>query len=136
MTQIEIITKELKERKISQKEFCDALHINESTFSTWKLRGSRIPSKHIVSVCNYFNWPSEVLLNCEDETPSNEFYANNSNLIQNNLSNSNNITSNMVISHSNGIESEFFKLFNSLSLSAKAKVISYATELSEGENAE
>lgn len=133
MTQIEKITKELKARGISQKEFCDSLNIGESTFSTWKLRNSRIPSKHIVSVSNFFEWPVEELLKCEEEIQISE---SNSNQINNNMTNSNNISSKMVINQSTGLESEFLESFNKLSFSDKSKVIALVAELSEGENNE
>lgn len=66
MTQIEIVTKELKKRGINQKDFCNDLEIGQSTFSTWKVRNTTIPAKYITRIANYFNWPVDVLFNADE----------------------------------------------------------------------
>ncbi len=128
----------MEEKRISQKELCDALNIKTSTFSNWKVRQTDPPVKYIMPICNYLNVSyTDLIAQIEVE----EFYPDSSEpftLAHNNIGDNNIIgTSNSVNKNpQNGIESEFFDLFNGLSLSAKAKVISLATELSEGENAE
>ncbi|MCQ2053344.1 MAG: helix-turn-helix domain containing protein, partial [archaeon] len=119
MSQIEIITNELKNRKISQKQFCDSLQIGESTFSTWKMRNSTVPSKYIIPVCNFFDWPAEKLLRCEDEVQIIE--DSNSNQI-NNITNSKNVSSVMNVPSSSGIDEDFLGSFKKLSFSDKVKV--------------
>lgn len=127
MTQIEIINNELVKRGISQKEFCDAIGIFPSTFSTWKSKNTRIPQKYITTISNYFEWPSEKLIECE----SSEFGINN-----NTVSNSNITSSNFTINSQDGLQSEFLSQFNKLSFADKSKVISLVAELSEDESNE
>jgi len=132
MTQIEKITNELRERRISQKDFCESLDIKSNTFSTWKARGTSIPSKYVVRICNYFEWSTEEFLECESENQSCEQQVDSSiNISNSGVNNQVHATIN-----TNGIEKEFYSSFNNLSLSAKAKVIALVAELSEGENNE
>lgn len=134
MTQIELINNELNRRGISQREFCNSIQIYPSTFSTWKTRNTRIPSKYINPICNFFEWPAHLLLNCESENDAPEIVINEG--INNNLNNSNITKSNVNINAKNGIESEFLNSFNKLSFADKAKVIALVAELSEGEKNE
>lgn len=133
MTQIDVINNELNKRGISQKEFCDAIGIFPSTYSTWKSKNKRIPSKYIVPISNFFEWPAQKLIEIDSDE---KFICESS--MNNNLTNSNITSSNFTVnsSNANGLESEFLESFNKLSFSDKSKVIALVAELSEGENNE
>lgn len=132
MTQIEKITNELQARQISQQKFCDALGIKQNTFSTWKSRGTSIPSKYIVRICNFFEWPADEFLQCDTE--NHEYDISNDSSI--NISNSGMSAHVHASIGSSGIDEDFLGSFKKLSFSDKVKVYALVAELSEGEKNE
>lgn len=139
MKLINLILKIMDEKRVSQKELCDAIGISTSTFSNWKTRQTDPPIKYVMPICNFLEIShsdliSQASMDEYNPDPSEQFTVSNTSIGNNNVIGSANTVQSK--SSQNGIESEFFDVFNGLSLSSKAKVIALATELSEGENNE
>ncbi len=67
MNIIERIVQILEDKHLDQSDLCKVLSIRDSTFSTWKSRGTDPPAKYILLICEYLNVPVEYLLSGTDK---------------------------------------------------------------------
>jgi DNA-binding Xre family transcriptional regulator len=135
MKLINLITKIMDEKRISQKELCNSIGISTSTFSNWKIRQTDPPVKYIVPICNCLGVSHTDLISesqNEDENSNIATTFNNNTFGNNNVIASSNSNANV----NSGFETEFYTSFNNLSFADKAKVIALVAELSEGEKNE
>lgn len=123
MNIINNIVQIMKEKKINQSELCLELGITDSTFSTWKIRGTDPPSKYILRICEFLDVSADTLLGRKGEQTA---YSNNT------IHNSNNVVLGDNAKIANGIndfEKEMLEAFRQLSFSDKAKVMNLIVEL-------
>jgi len=101
---IERVVSILDEKKISQKEICDLLNINSSTFSTWKRRYANIPSDKIVPIADFLKVSIRFLLTGEGTKEKREITEQ---------------------------ENEILRIYNALSLKDKTALLTRAYDLEE-----
>lgn len=127
MSIIESITQELTNRGIMQKDFCAKLGISTSTFSTWKARNAVPSSKFLKSICDFFGWSyDDVIEKCGD--PNLQIHSSAIREFPKPKMNSSTKT------ELGAATEELISVYNSLSLSSKAKVMSFVAELKESES--
>lgn len=123
----------LYESRHTQKELADALGISERNVSSWKARGSDPPSGLIVGIADFFGISVECFLTGEERT-------SNANVVGGNatvgavLQGSNN--SRVVITNGDkrpltDEESELLRLFNSLDVKRRIKILDLAFTLDD-----
>ncbi|MDE6832786.1 MAG: helix-turn-helix domain containing protein [Ruminococcus sp.] len=76
MNIIERTVQILEDKHLNQSDLCKILGITDSTFSTWKSRGTDPPAKYILLICEYLEVSAEYLLG--KENTQNEYNNNNS----------------------------------------------------------
>lgn len=69
MSIIERITQIMDTKNLNQSDLCKILGIKDSTFSTWKTRGTDPPAKYILLICEYLGVSVDYLLG-RTNTPS------------------------------------------------------------------
>ena len=62
MSIIERITQIMDTKNLNQSDLCKMLGIKDSTFSTWKTRGTDPPAKYILLICEYLGVSVDYLL--------------------------------------------------------------------------
>lgn len=62
MSIIERITQIMDTKNLNQSDLCKILGIKDSTFSTWKTRGTDPPAKYILLICEYLGVSVDYLL--------------------------------------------------------------------------
>lgn len=67
MSIIERITQIMDSKNLNQSDLCKILGIKDSTFSTWKIRGTDPPAKYILLICEYLSVSVDYLLGRVDE---------------------------------------------------------------------
>lgn len=67
MSIIERITQIMDTKNLNQSDLCKMLGIKDSTFSTWKTRGTDPPAKYILLICEYLGVSVDYLLGRVDE---------------------------------------------------------------------
>lgn len=67
MSIIERITQIMDTKNLNQSDLCKILGIKDSTFSTWKTRGTDPPAKYILLICEYLGVSVDYLLGRVDE---------------------------------------------------------------------
>ena len=127
MSIIESITQELTKRGIMQKDFCAKLGISTSTFSTWKARNAIPSSKFLKSICDFFEWSYDDII---EKCGASNSQIDNLEIREFAKSKINSSTKTEL----GAATEELISVYNSLSLSSKAKVMSYVAELKESES--
>ncbi|MBQ8349840.1 MAG: helix-turn-helix domain-containing protein [Ruminococcus sp.] len=111
MSIINRIIQIMDKKHLNQSELCNKLGIRDSTFSTWKTRGTDPPAKYILLICEYLNVSADYLLGKEEKN------------------------TNIINSYNEKQFDETIKqvseAFSKLSFSDKTKVMSLIAELSE-----
>ena len=76
MTINERFFKLLDEKKVSQKDFCEATGIPKQTVSGWKNRKTDPPASLIPTIAAYFGITSEIKLTGKDESNQADIHLN------------------------------------------------------------
>lgn len=66
MSIIERIVQIMDLKHLNQTELCRILQITNSTFSTWKTRGTDPPAKYLILICNFLGVSVDYLLGRTD----------------------------------------------------------------------
>ena len=72
MSVMKRIMEVIEYKGIQQKDVCEALGINSSTFSTWKKRYGNIPIDKLVAIADYLKVPVLYLLTGQGEKEKRE----------------------------------------------------------------
>lgn len=64
---IERIAQRINELEMKDKDFCEAVGISQSTYATWKQRGTEPKAKYIEDIANVLETTSEYLLGWTDD---------------------------------------------------------------------
>jgi transcriptional regulator with XRE-family HTH domain len=116
MNIIERITQIMDDKSLNQSDLCKALSIKDSTFSTWKARGTDPPAKYLLRICEFLNVSVDYLLGRTDEQNSPQVNVNSTNQLDETTG-------------------ELVTVFKGLKFSDKVKVMSLVAELSEKKGA-
>ena len=134
MSIIERITQIIDTEHLNQSELCKVLGIKDSTFSTWKTRGTDPPAKYILLICEFLNVSVDYLLGRTDSP--NGYYntqvnSNNSNSYV--IGDNNNNTGNDVNNNSsNGLDKNMQEIVDSMkdfSILEQAEIITKINEI-------
>lgn len=129
MSIIERITQIIDDKNLNQSELCKILNIKDSTFSTWKTRGTDPPAKYILLICEFLGVSIDYLLgrtNQPNAIVKTTGYVMKENTIENNSNNGDNIINNSsVSSETDEMTSELIKRFKNLSFDEKIEVFNY-----------
>lgn len=106
MSIIERITQIMDTKNLNQSDLCKILGIKDSTFSTWKTRGTDPPAKYILLICEYLGVSVDYLLG-RTNTPS----------------------SVQPLTSQDQITTEMLKAFEKLSFKDKIAVLNYALNI-------
>lgn len=134
MSIIERITQIMDTKNLNQSDLCKILGIKDSTFSTWKTRGTDPPAKYILLICEYLGVSVDYLLG---RTDNKNGYNNNTIVNNGNTTiNDSGIQANVVNNQPQQIQFDsttiqVAEVFQSLNFTDKAKVISLLAELSQ-----
>jgi transcriptional regulator with XRE-family HTH domain len=128
MNIIERITQIMDDKSLNQSDLCKALSIKDSTFSTWKARGTDPPAKYLLRICEFLNVSVDYLLGRTDEQNSTQ-QINTGNVGNHSQVNVNSATQ---LDDTTG---ELVTVFKGLKFSDKVKVMSLVAELSEKKGA-
>lgn len=125
MNIIDNIIQIMKTKHLNQRDLCDKLGISNSTFSTWKIRGTDPPAKYILLICEFLDVSADYLLGREEKNITNINTANNSQ-----------IDNSTVIGVNNGKQydattNQVAEAFSKLSFLDKAKVMNLIAELTD-----
>lgn len=123
----------LYESRRTQKELADALGISERNVSAWKARGSDPPSGLIVGIAKFFGISVECFLTGEDHTSTANVVSENATVgtIVQGPNNSHVIVSNGDKRPLTDEESELLRLFNSLDVKRRIKILDLAFTLDD-----
>lgn len=112
MSIINHIVQIMDKKHLNQSDLCNKLGIRDSTFSTWKTRGTDPPAKYLLLICEYLDVSVYFLLGGEEK----------------------NATNTIECSHEKQYDettNQVSEAFSKLNFSDKAKVMSLIAELSE-----
>ena len=124
----------LSEKGVKPSELCTAIHISDSTFSTWKKRMTDPPAKYILPICEFLNISFYQLLGeAEDAMFTENITIRNQSPT---ITNSSNIEVNG-IKHQNLVnelsdnEQELLRVFNRLPSKAKIRLLNMVYDYEE-----
>lgn len=132
MSIIERITQIIDTEHLNQSELCKVLGIKDSTFSTWKTRGTDPPAKYILLICEFLNVSVDYLLGRTDSPSIN---INNKNGVKS-INVNGSVGDNSINNNYSELEKhdrELLEEYNKLSFKDKIKVMNLIAELEETE---
>lgn len=131
MNVIERIVQILEDKHLDQSDLCKVLDIRDSTFSTWKSRGTDPPAKYILLICEYLNVSANYLLGGIDEPQTVGGHSINTGDITGDNNANINASKEKACFESDETVSELVAVFRNLTFGDKAKVMSLVAELSQ-----
>lgn len=120
MSIIERITQIMDTKNLNQSDLCKILGIKDSTFSTWKTRGTDPPAKYILLICEYLGVSVDYLLGRSEEPQRN--IITNSGKVEISGTQANVISNQQNLDE---MEIELVKRFKTLSFDKKLDVFNY-----------
>ena len=127
----ERLLKLIRDKHESDAEFEKALGLKEKTVDTWKRGKSAAYFKMIPELCNHFQVSADYLLERSDNITN----INNSVVAQGQnakaINKTNNIENNHTNQNSTLEETELLRIFNSLDVRGRLKILNLAFELEE-----
>lgn len=124
MSIIERITQIMDTKNLNQSDLCKILGIKDSTFSTWKTRGTDPPAKYILLICEYLGVSVDYLLGRVDEpTATIKTVQGYITPHENHIKSQDNSL--------DGMEKEMIEEFKKLTFNDKVKVINLIAELNQ-----
>lgn len=120
MSIIERILQIMDSKHLNQTELCKILGIKDSTFSSWKTRGTDPPAKYLVLICEFLGVSVDYLLGRTEEPQ--RIQINSSNVVNGDNGNNSPLT---VKNNQDEMSIELLKKFNELSFDEKIEVFNY-----------
>lgn len=127
MSIIEHILQIMDSKHLNQTELCKILGIKDSTFSSWKTRGTDPPAKYLVLICEFLGVSVDYLLGRTTEL----FEYHNGNNSTQTIGDGNSITTNISGNVQNNMYNEIIEHLEGLSISEKRHAVADLMDILE-----